>query len=60
MSFLALRFSYIKVVIVNRSGLTPNFSLFNEIENLYRYRIDIPEIKDLKVHERLRYAGETF
>jgi hypothetical protein len=30
-----------------------NCELFNEIENLYRYRIDIPEIKDLKVHEKV-------
>ncbi len=28
--------------------------LFNEIENLYKYRIDIPEMKDLKVHEKIK------
>ena len=28
--------------------------LFGEIENLYKYRIDIPEIKDLKVHEKIK------
>ena len=28
--------------------------LFAEIENLYKYRIDIPEIKDLKVHEKVK------
>jgi len=27
--------------------------LFAEIENLYKYRIDIPEIKNLKVHEKV-------
>jgi len=31
-----------------------NCELFNEIENLYKYRIDIPEIKNLKVHEKVR------
>lgn len=30
-----------------------NCELFEEIENLYKYRIDIPEIKDLKVHEKV-------
>lgn len=30
--------------------------LFNEIENLYRYRIDIPEIRDLKVHEKISFC----
>ncbi len=32
-----------------------NCELFNEIENLYRYRIDVPEIKDLKVHEKVTF-----
>ena len=31
-----------------------NCEIFNEIENLYKYRIDIPEIKDLKVHEKVK------
>jgi hypothetical protein len=30
--------------------------LFDEIENLYKYRIDIPEIKDLKVHEKVKLS----
>ena len=30
-----------------------NCEIFNEIENLYKYRIDIPEMKDLKVHEKV-------
>ena len=30
-----------------------NCELYNELENLYKYRIDIPEIKDLKVHEKV-------
>jgi hypothetical protein len=32
-----------------------NCELFEEIENLYKYRIDIPEIKDLKVHEKITF-----
>ena len=28
--------------------------LFTEIENLYKYRIDIPEMKDMKVHEKVK------
>ena len=31
-----------------------NCEIFNEIENLYKYRIDIPEIKNLKVHEKVK------
>ena len=31
-----------------------NCELFNEIENLYKYRIDIPEIKNLRVHEKVK------
>lgn len=30
--------------------------LFDEIGNLYKYRIDIPEIKDLKVHEKVKLS----
>ena len=33
-----------------------NCELYNEIENLYKYRIDIPEIKDLKVHEKVKLS----
>jgi len=32
-----------------------NCELFEEIDNLYKYRIDIPEIKDLKVHEKITF-----
>ncbi len=31
-----------------------NCEIFVEIENLYKYRIDIPEIKNLKVHEKVK------
>lgn len=31
-----------------------NCELFNEIENLHKYRIDIPEIKNLRVHEKVK------
>ena len=33
-----------------------NCELYNEIENLYKYRIDIPETKDLKVHEKVKLS----
>ncbi|MDP6924036.1 MAG: hypothetical protein R2568_06935 [Candidatus Scalindua sp.] len=33
-----------------------NCELYNEIENLYKYRIDIPEVKRLKVHEKVKLA----
>lgn len=33
-----------------------NCEIFDEIENLYKYRIDIPEIKDLKVHEKIKLS----
>ncbi len=32
-----------------------NCELFEEVENLYKYRIDVPEIKDLKVHEKITF-----
>ena len=28
--------------------------IFNEIENLYRYRIDFPDIKNMKIHEGVK------
>ncbi len=33
-----------------------NCEIFDEIENLYKYRIDIPEVKDLKVHEKVKLS----
>ena len=33
-----------------------NCELYNEIENLYKYRIDIPEVKNLKVHEKVKLS----
>ena len=31
-----------------------NCEIFEEIENLYKYSIDIPDIKNLKIHEKIR------
>ncbi len=31
-----------------------NCEIFEEIDNLYKYRIDIPKIKNLKVHEKIK------
>jgi hypothetical protein len=31
-----------------------NCEIFKEIENLYKYSIDIPDIKNLKIHEKVR------